>query len=268
MKNRLKLRGTLAALILIGTYGCTAETAGESIAFSVGLQGAHSSGDSLTSFTTTSGWLVELSEARAALGPVYFYEGEPRASLFKGFFMKEAHACATHAQFNYGETLGELVAQYSVDLLSSTPTDAGQIPGIAGTCQTLEVHLHPAETIPAGLGSDSFDSLGGHTFLFKGSATKDSESRQFIFNITIPDESTMRIVDSVAADVEIKDVSKQPGSAVVQIYLDNFFANVDFSSLSETDEDGAYLLDDESQAWAALLYSLRSRQSFGLIWRP
>ncbi len=256
----------LSALTLLTTFGCTAETAGETIVFSVGIQGAHSSGDSLTSFTTTSGWLVELSEAQAALGPVYFYAGAPRASLFKGLFMSEAHACATHAQFDYGETLGELVAQYSVDLLSSEPTDAGQIPGIAGTCQSLEVHLHPAGSIAAGYGSASFDVLDGHSFVFKGSATKDSDTRQFIFNITIPDDGTMRIVDSVAADVEIKDFSKQPGSAVVQLYLNNFFANVDFSSLSETDDDGAYLLDDDSQAWAALLYSLRSRQSFGLVW--
>ncbi len=58
----------------------------------------------------------------------------------------------------------------------------------------------------------------------------------------------------------------QLGSLEVKALVDRWLASVDFGSLT-VEEDGVFVFDEDSQAWAALLMGLRSREAYSVTWR-
>lgn len=248
---------------------CEAETAGRSIRFQTAAQGAVDSGEELNDFETAKGWRVELTRALALLGPVYFYGGEPMASrrlILPGAGV--AMACPTHAQYDYGAVLGEVLDQYVIDLLADKPTSTGEVDGQAGTCQSVEVHLHPQgdQGLRLASGADAVALLEGYSIRLEGTAEKDGETVPFRALVTIPDEGTARIVQNIAGNVVLDDVSDKPGRLVVQALLDIWLTEVDFSTLTETDEDGAFLFTEGTQAWTALVQAVRNRYAYRVVW--
>lgn len=265
---RLGLSAAAAAAILSGVFACTEETAGESIEFDTGVVGASSTGGSVTTFTNSRGWTVELSTAKVAVGPVYFYSAEPYATLFDRVLgIRVAHACPSHAQYDRGTVLGEVLNQYAVDLLSGEVTSTGLSAGESGTCRMFELHLHPPGDVPAGSPNGEFSSLQGFTAYIAGTASKDADVIPFEGGMTVPDEGTMRIVESIPASVALRDMGETSGRAVVEVYLDQWLTNVDFSSLPEAANDAPRTFTEDSQAYTAWLTGIRSRFSYGLSWR-
>jgi len=269
-------RRTWALLLLTSTLGllallsCRAETAGKAIRFDTAAQGAIDQGQPVAAFVTTKGWTVELESAYAVLGPVYYYGGAPMARVHPLWRLVGgvAHACATHAQFDYGTVLGEVLEQYVVDLLATNPTSTGEVPGEAGTCQSVELHVHPPgdQQLPAGSPAAAFDRLGGASILLEGLATKDGSQVLFRAALDVPDEGTMRIVQNIAASVELNDASEQPGRLVLQVLVDAWLDQVDFASLGESDTDGRLLFSEGTQARTALLQAVRNRYSYRVTW--
>jgi len=259
----LMLAAGVAAAPLVS---CERTTAGKEVAFRASVQGSTSgSTPADAAFTTYAGWNVTLSQAVTVMGPLYFYEGAPQASLLHRFFsIPTAHACPTHAQYNKGAVLGEVVQQYAVDLLGE-PTDLGEVFGIAGTCRTVEVHLHPPGEVPMGPSPTDVDVLGGQTIRIEGQAEKGGVEVPFVAALSIPDEGLMRVVESIAAEVVLDDASGV-GTLVVEPLLDMWFATVEFDSLTEQDGE-RYVFSDGTQAWNALLRGVRSRQSYRVSWR-
>ena len=131
----------------------------------------------------------------------------------------------------------------------------------------FELHLHPLGEVPAGSPSSAFDSLQGYTAFIAGTASKDADVIEFEGGMTIPDEGTMQIVESIPASVAIADVAEQSGRAVVEVYLDQWLTNVDFSTLPENTEGGARTFAEGSQAYTAWLTGIRSKYAYGLSWR-
>ncbi len=267
----------LASAAIVGVFvaqsflSCDVETAGEAIRFNTAVQGTTQLGQPPATFDTSRGWRVTLSSAHAVFGPIYFYSGSPmvRSQPLIPFVSGVAMACPTHAQFDYGAILGEVLSQYVVNLLASEPTATGEVQGEAGTCQSAELHLHPPgdQQLPAGSPQTEFDKLGGYSITILGTATKDATTVPFHAVLDIPDQGTMRIVQNITADVELADAADQPGRIVVQILLDAWFDQVDFSSLSETDVNGNYLFSADTQAQTALLQAIRNRYSYRVEWR-
>ena len=120
-----------------------------------------------------------------------------------------------------------------VDLTTGQVVSTGLSAGESGTCQMFELHLHPLGDVPAGSPSSEFDSLQGYTAFIAGTASKDADVIEFEGGMTIPDEGTMQIIESIPASVAIADVADQSGRAVVEVYLDQWLTNVDFSTLPE-----------------------------------
>ncbi len=275
MWNRLSRRGVLAiACVGIGTWAlgggptsCKSQTAGEEISFDAAVGGGTESGKSGgEEFTTYAGWNVSLSKAIAAVGPVYYYAGEPQASLFDSLFgIRSAHACPTHAQYNKGAVLGEIVRQYAVDLLGA-PTKMGTVPGLAGVCQTIELHLHPPGKLAAGTSATPFSDLQGNTIVLEGEATKLAKRIPFRAQFSLPEEGVMQIVESVSASVPLRDAAEQPGFIMTEVLLDQWLATVDFDTLTER-EGEIYLFSESTQASTALLRGVRSRLSYRISWR-
>ncbi|MBN2524879.1 MAG: hypothetical protein JXR76_00710 [Deltaproteobacteria bacterium] len=274
-----KIRGVIAAMVVTLVFisqpfvACDAETAGETIRFRTAVMGATNVGQAPTSFTTVKGWNVILSSADAVFGPIYFYGGEPMAKAAPNpllrIFGGVAMACPTHAQYDYGAVLGEVLEQYVVNLLAAVPTSTGEVQGEAGTCHSAELHLHPPgdQQLPAGSAPAQFAKLGGHSIAISGTATKDGTTLPFRAALDIPDEGAMRIVQNIAANVTLDNSTVGSGRIVVQIFLDAWFGQVDFSTLTETDADGNYLFSEGTQAQTALLQAMRNRYSYQVIWR-
>lgn len=266
-----------AAFIVVTTVSipavmvsCEAETAGRSIQFTTAAMGAMDSGASLNDFENGKGWRIELTRALALFGPIYFYSGEPMASKRRLLpSIGIATACPTHAQFDYGAVLGEVMEQYVVDLLLDKPTSLGEIDGQAGTCRSAELHLHPKGDQGLKLGSDAAAAtpLDDGTILLEGIASKDDLSIPFRALITIPDEGTARIVQNIAADAVLDNVSEKPGRLVVSVLLDIWFSEVDFSTLVEIDEDGVFQFTENTQAQTALVQAVRNRYAYRIDWR-
>ncbi len=252
---------------LVGPLSCD-QTSGERAAFQTGVTGGLSDGDTVEAFTNARGWTVTLTEAYVAMGPIYFYSSRPQTAMLERLLGDgTARACPAHAQFDKGEVLGEVLEQYAVDLLSGEVEDTGLRDGVAGTAQMFEVHLHPPGEVTAGSSSSSFEPLQGHSVWVAGTATKDGSEVAFEGALTIPDEGTLRIVTSIPAEMELADIAKQPGRAVVKVHLDEWFHNVGFEGLTQQGASGRMVLDEDSQAYQALLVGVRSRTSYSLSWR-
>jgi hypothetical protein len=264
----LWLAGAIAGAFLIANQAsCGSTTAGKEIAFSASFAGG-TAGNSAPSaaFTTYAGWSVTLSKALVAVGPLYLYEGAPQANLFKKLLsIPSAYACPTHSQYNKGTVLGEILHQNVVDLLGEV-TNLGTVVGIAGTCRTVELHLHPPGEIALGASQTDIGLLEGSSIRLEGIATKGGTTLPFIARLTIPDEGLMRVVESIAADVVLDDASVRSGSLLVEPLLDVWLASVEFDSLSQK-EGERYVVSDDTQAWAALVRGIRSRQSYRVSWR-
>lgn len=271
-KIRRVLAVAVAAFVLLpqSFVACDAETAGEVISFNTAVQGITQQGSSAAEFDTTRGWSVVLTNAHAVFGPIYFYGGAPmaRANVLQRLFGGVAMACPAHAQYDYGAVLGEVLEQYVVNLLAAKPTSTGEVPGLAGTCRSAELHLHPPgdQQLLAGSSPETFDKLGGHTIVIAGTATKDATAVPFRAVLDIPDKGTMRIVQNIVGKVELDSASAGSGSIVVQVRLDAWFDQVDFSSLTETDESGSYLFSADTQARTALLQAMRNHYSYRVNW--
>ena len=254
----------LAAAVGLDLVSCGAETSGQEITFATAISGGAGEGTA-QEFTTYAGWRVKLDQAYVAVGPIYYYEGEPQASLLQRILGPGvARACPTHAQYNKGTVLGEILEQHVVDLLAATPTDTGQVFGLAGTCRAVELHLHPLGEISAGSPAAAFDALGGDTVHLSGSAEKEGQTVRFSGGMTIPDEGLMQIVESISADVSLEPDAA--GTLVVEVLLDQWLASVDFSSLTEKQGDD-YRFTENTQAYNALLRGIRSRGAYRVSWR-
>ena len=248
---------------------CDAETAGEAIHFKTAVQGIVADGDAVAKFETSKGWRVDLETAQALIGPVYYYGGAPMVRRHRPVFgAGVAMACPTHAQYDFGTVLGEVPMQYVVDLLAETPTSTGKVAGEKGACRSAELHIHPPgdQQLETGSPAEAIDSLDGYAIRLSGTATKDETSMPFSAMLNIPDEGTMRIIQNIEGDVDVDDTAEKQGRIVLKIRVDAWFAQVDFASLTETDDDGVYLFSEDTQARTALLQAVRNRYSYRVAW--
>lgn len=257
----------IACAVLIGVPPSCGDTGGEPVTYRVFVGGMISDGEGADSFANLREWTITLDEAYTVVGPIYFYSNESVPLAYRGHtggFIQSANACPAHAQFDKGEVLGEIREQYVVDLLSREHFDMGTRTGVAGTVRLFEVHLHPPGKVTTGGGHAGVEVLNGETVFVRGKAVKDDETVEFIGNFSIPDEEVLRIVEQIPAEAPLIGVDGGEARVFLKIKLDVWFANVDFSSLTVKDESDRFIIDEESQAYLALLSGMRSRYSYVL----
>ena len=253
MKNRAIFFLLIFFLFLMSCD--SAETAGEKISFQTGLKGTFEEGTK-DGFTNSKDFEITIEKAFISLGPAYFYSKNPVSSIEK---------CPAHAQADKGTILGEIAKQYVVDLLSDSFTDTGTTDGETGTLRMSELHIHPPQDsqLETGSGDSEYDNLEGSSVYIEGTAEKDGDEYPFIVDMTIPDEGTMRIVESIEADPEIELNDTGDYRIVLSVLIDKWFINVDFSTL-ENESDGVFKFseNEDSQAYTAFLSALRSHYSY------
>jgi hypothetical protein len=262
MKPKVVL-GTVAALgaLTLGAgVSCGEQVAvsGEEVRYTIVAGGAVEEGTP-ERFVNAQGWQIELTQARTLVGPIYFYSGDARASLFDGLLgIPEAHACAAHAQFQSGRTLGETTLQFGVDLLGGEVTLVDDAVGEGGEVRSVELHVQdPGQVDP---GNAMAQATPETTYAFEGVASKEGVTVPFVAEVTLPEDGTHQIVDSIPAQMELGE-----GATLrVKVMVDRLFRDVDFGGLTPGEGGEAARIEPGTQAYSSLVFSLRARSAF--VW--
>ncbi len=264
--------------LLMGAASC-GETLGRPVLFEIGLEVDAGDDDDPASFSTATGWEVELEQAVIAVGPIYLYENRPIASvpddasewglqaLVSGvgeLLLPTAHAHAGDNIFDGGVLKGEMLHQIAFDLLAApSRVGLGTARGIAGPVGSFSVILWE----PTGQTLGATDALGDYHAYVSGTASKDGQTIAFEGGVVIPDIGVNRRVDGLAADFELDD----DGLFIVSLDPAAWFDSANFELLlsqSEPDDQGRYALHEDTQVAIAWTQALRRPRSWSGRWEP
>ncbi|WP_224368399.1 hypothetical protein [Hyalangium versicolor] len=268
-------RRALTRLLGVGLLGSLAElrcglaTGGRSVTFQMGLRTGLAPGETrVGSFTTDTGWRVELTAARVLLGPIYLFEnpsplaGTTARRLWRGLgemLLPTAHAHDTF--FSGGRVLGEWDREAVFDLLESgeAPQVLGLSPGIAGVVRSFSLLLQPA----SGAGGEAA-SLGGHSVVLEGTASQEQRQVAFRAELDFPPPVELQRVEFVPTEVALDD----GGLFIVEPRPHAWFSGTLFERLELPEGGGRATMPPESQVYRALSINMRRHTAFTSAWEP
>lgn len=246
----------LAALLLLACD--SAPTPGSQVTLALSAQGLTEAGSPLTEpFVTSRGWSVSLDEAVILVGPVYLYAGaETDTGLARvaQWVFPTAAACATHAQASDGVLLAEVRTQAVVDLLGEPEVLWDEVPALEGSVRAMELHLHPPGELDTESSAEALSALAGHTARLRGSATQGEDVRPFSVEITLPDEATWRIVESIPVEAIALGAEN---ALTLRLHANQWLDAIDFSQVEGE-------IHPDTQAWTALTLGLRAQAGYSL----
>lgn len=246
--NRLPSLALIVAFALLVFAAC-GETDGEVVTIDVALEAAGTP----ASFTTDTGWTIELEEARIALGPLYAFaprtEGDAVAML-RAFFVSVARAHGGTDPLNGRRVRAEWLRQVAFDAMSEETVELGAIEAEAGVVETVSVTLNP----PA---SENASSMSGHHLYARGVATRAEQVVPFEGGLDIADEGLSRRVENIPLDAFLDD----GGRWVITIDASAWFEGAQFDRLTQQ-EDGVYVITPESQVRGAWLLAARNTRAY------
>jgi hypothetical protein len=173
-------------------------------------------------FTTNTGWTVNLTTAKAALGPFYFNASPPDTQSFRS-----------------GTVIVEATEQVVVDALDPTPQAlAGGADGETGAAVAVEIDLFPPDSTQtaaarAQIGSVNFGivagtaSKGGTTVAFSGPLAIPALSDPSLQTTQKPLLAQERIAGA-AVDLQF---TAAPQTLALKVDPTHWFDSVDFSQL-------------------------------------
>ena len=258
MSNRVvfALATVLATALFASGTSCGTEVSGDEVAYTITAEGSVAEGTP-ERFTNARGWQIELTRAQTLVGPIYFYSGAARASLLERILgINQAYACAAHAQFASGQTLGESPFQFGVDLLGESVKLTDEL-GETGEIRSVELHVQNPGQVEAG---NELAESPTATYEFEGVATREGVTVPFTAAITLPEEGTQQIVDSIEAQMELDEGA----DLHLKVMVDRLFRDVDFEDVAEAGSNAPVELGPGTQAYSSLVFSLRSRTAF--VW--
>lgn len=165
---------------------------------------------------STGGWQVELTQAKLAIGPVYFCATAAAS----------ADLCPTAVQ--------EFRDTAVIDGINPKLQRLGTVSGLTGLIHSATfdygISWFPTQTASTAMER----SLNGHSSHFEGTATKDARVLRFVADIDIhPQYRGTSAVQGLA----LRMAEKMPGGLVVAIDPPVWFAGVSFDDLSADTSD-------------------------------
>ena len=255
-------RWAVPALLLATSQLCSCAdsgTGGAAVQFEMAVISAPDPGEDLGTFTTRSGYRVQLSEARIALGPIYLYENPPPVARAPGplrrlwdVLVPSAYAHPGDQHFAGGAVKGEFLEQVVLDGLTDERLDLGVVQGVAGPARSFSVLLEPPRS------TEASSLLHGHHAYVVGTAEKDGMSYSFEGGLDIPNEGTLRKVEGIPLDAELEQGTR----VTIELHLSRWFADADFARLSTVAPSGGYVIDEQSQVRGAWFIGARSFDTF------
>jgi hypothetical protein len=240
MKTVPRACALAAALSLVSAIACSNTTGGVPIELTIALGG--SSG----SFVTSSGWEIELTDAKAVVAPIYAYA--PDGAMAFRSIVGPSRAFA-HGGFDpLADRLvrAELLDEAVIDALAA-PADVSIADGLAGTIDALTIVL----AAPAS--DDARDATQGHDVWMAGTARRDDVEVAIDAGIDLDDPMLRRIEGVPVADGALED----GGRLVITADAHEWLAEADFTDVVAGDDAVAHLgMDDEP--YRALWLGVRS----------
>lgn len=271
-RRALTAMATLAVLgvstFAAGIEGCGGTTGLRRVSFVTNVGATESATPGSWTFATRTGWNVTLTEARAALGPIYFNtlaplesarrapsRTHPRTGVVAGLralFVPLAHADG-ESHFGGGRIVAEVNEQREVDLLDPTLTPfARPTQGVDDTVRTAELWLYNRE------------SMNNTVVRVRGSATRDGRTVPFSGALAIdPADATQeQPIDALrqVRGIPIEFIPDEEITVNLRVDLRPCFNNADFSELdsAELDRDGTHHFSKHDNVGASFNAGLRS----------
>lgn len=225
----------LAIAITLAVASACVPTAGVPITLTLAFEGSEHS------FVTASGWEVELTEARAVVGPIYAYAPSGATALRRALGPARALAHAGHL-IDGRLVRAELLEPRVIDALAPA-TDVATLDGLAGELDALRITLAPG---------DASGPTHGHVAWVAGVARREGEEVAFEGGLELADER-LRVIDGVAGEGAILD---EGARLVLGADARAWLAEADFAELA-----GGEITAD-SQPHRALFLGVRSAASW------
>ncbi|MBK8997057.1 MAG: hypothetical protein IPM35_15095 [Myxococcales bacterium] len=204
-------------------------------------------------FTNAAGWNVKLDRALVATGPLYYFEGAPVLARALGWLVGTAHAHPGHYQA--GETEGEMLEEWSVDLLAG-PAELPRGRGVTGTVRSATFSFGEEAAGPVA------GELGGHVVLLEGTATKDASSVDFRALADVADVLDLGGKPLVEGCL-FEEVELTARSTVsVEIDLGLWLGQVDFGALTPPAGGGVATLEPGTTPHEDFTRGLRKAASY------
>ena len=237
MRRVLPLCALARALSLVSAAACN-PTGGVPIELGLSFEGIGP-----RTFVTASGWEVELTEARAIVGPIYAYA--PRdgmAALIRAVAPSRAFAHGGHSPLDGHLVRAELLEPRVFDALDANASEVTLLSGFAGPIDALTIVLAPPE-------GELAEATRGHSVFVRGTAARDGVEVAFEGGLELADERLRRI-DGVIADGVLGEGSRLIVGADARAWL------------AEADFAGGGSITEGAQPHRALYLGARSAASW------
>lgn len=193
------------------------------------------------SFSTVSGWQIELTEARAIVGPLYAYAPADEFALGRLLSPSRAFAHSGHSALDGRTVRAELLDPWVLDALDPAANEAVQVGGFAGAIDALTLVL--AEP------SDAEGPTRGHSIWVAGRATRDGDEVTFEGGLSLDDPSLRRIDNIPIANGHLDEGTR----LIIGVDVSAWLSEADF-------EKGT--ITPGSQPYRALYLGARSAASW------
>lgn len=238
----------LGALASVGAAHCGDDTTGRSrITVDAVMRGT----DAM--LTTSTGWAVQIEEARIVVGPLRWYEGTAlfgRNLLERALGLSVAYAHPGH--YVAGEALADITSRRVVDLLQPGGVSLTQGSGVTGLAQSAAIELRPAEaTLPDAA------TLRGGTLYLRATATKDGRTVRF--------DCAPALTHVVQGIPAIGDMN-QSGRWDITVDVGAWIDRSDFSMVPDPATPGAVVTLGEGQPLNAVTRTAPAASGFRFTW--
>ncbi len=240
----------LGALACLGVAHCGDDSTGRSrITVDAVVRGT----DAM--LTTSTGWAVQIEEARIAVGPLRWYEGTAlfgRNLLERALGISVAYAHPGH--YVAGEALADITNQRVVDLLQPGGVSLTQGNGVTGLAQSAAIELRPADVATA----DAATLHGGSLYL-RATATKDGRTVRFDCAPAI-----RHLVQGIPA---VGDMNRS-GRWDIVVDVGAWIDRSDFSMVADPATPGAVVTLGDGQPLNAVTRTAPAASGFRFTWVP
>lgn len=240
MRRLVPLFAIASALSLVSAAACN-PTGGVPIELSLSFEGIGP-----RTFVTASGWEVELTEARAIVGPIYAYAPRDEMAVILGALApSRAFAHGGHSPLEGHLVRAELLEPHVIDALDANAGEVAVLSGFAGPIDALTIVLAPPEgelAAPSG-------PTRGHRVFVAGTASRDGVEVAFEGGLDLADERLGRI-DGVLAEGVLEEGSRLIVGADARAWL------------AEADFTGGGSITEGAQPHRALYLGARSAASW------
>jgi hypothetical protein len=268
---RAGMKPALTGVAISAIVGCST-TSNKTTGSIVALHTSVSTDPEIKStFLTSFGWNVKLTEAKVALASLYYFDGPPafvkndlpilmptdRVEQLFGIGVAYAHP----GHYQAGEAMGQMITPSSYDLFASDPVSLADGNGVTGTYRSGRFVFPQTPSGPAA------EQLDGHIAVVEGTATKASDASvqapiHFRMTADFSDITRSASLGEVDGCDFTETTVDGKGTVHLVIHPSIWFNLVDFSSLNSGSDAAPTDVDAGTQPYVAFALGLAQLSAY------